>query len=300
MSCLKRLANAAFCGCISLLLLACGQASSTNTEIKKETPAMSQQVSIHIGELGPELLKRYPALVKVQHQPAGVDFYKIDWDQRPRGVVIVEHGKHSFKIEDVLGTSATQDLGKLASEGLSEIDIYAGMSVSSPGLIPHDEARLKTYALLQRILQAGWRPMVSRSDPRISGKARFDYFFSVDDTIGLDPLYTPSLEEWMRIESRTDWMFYADHLYMTVSFTRERTLTDPTKPGSYLLNFNVKSEAEYFRGFVEPLKRDQWKELLPAVLAKLAPIRAKTEAELRAKGVKINESYEETPLPSLK
>ena len=104
----------------------------------------------------------------------------------------------------------------------------------------------------------------------------------------------------MRIESHTPWSFYADGLYMEVSFTRERTLTDPTKPGSYLLTFNIKTETEYFRGFAGPDNRLRWKEVLPQELAKVAVTRAQKETELRAKGVPIDESYQDPPVPALK
>lgn len=289
------------CLILNLGMAGCNKAASTSndieTQFKKET-AMTQQVTIKIGEQGESLKKRYPESVRIQHQPAGVDFYKIDWDKRPRGIVTIEHGKYTVSVEDVLGVSTGQDLGPLANEGLSEFDIYAG--ITEPDLIPHDEARLKTHAILQRILQAGWKPLVARSDPRISGKVRLDYVLRVDDTIGLDPHYTPSFEEWMQIQSRTDWSFYADHLYLTVSFTRERTLTDPEKPGAYLLNFNIKSEAETFRAYAPPLERAKWKELLPDALAISTNLRSKKEDELRAKGIKIDESYEDPPVPDLK
>lgn len=260
---------------------------------------MSNQVSVKVGELGPDFLKRYPDLVHVDKQPAGLDFYEIDWE-RPRGTVRIEHGQHSFGIEDSLGLMSTQDLGPIANEGLFEFTIDAGMSVPSPGLIPHDQARLKAHAILQRILQAGWQPIVARDNPRLTGKDQQDYMFATSNVEGLDPRYLPNFEEWMRIEDRTAWNFYADHLYLSVYFTREKTLRDPLKPGSYLLSFNLKSEAEEFRGYVGPDNRQKWKEKLPAELARLPAIRAKKEAELRAKGIRIDEAYQDPPVPDLK
>jgi hypothetical protein len=299
----KHFANAALSGCLSAVLLACGQASSTSNtppNTKKDTPAMSQQVSIRVGELGPELLKRYSNLVKVQHQPAGVDFYEIDWE-RPRGTIRIEHGQYSFVIEDVLGVSAIQDLGPLKDEGLFIVDIKSGMSVPSPSLIPHDEARLKTYAILQRILDAGWRPIVRRHQPRLKGKVRFDYAMTgTNSIIGLDPYYVPTFQEWMGIDSMTYWLFYADHQYLSVYFTRERTLTDPTKPGAYLLSFGIKSDIEEARAEVGPNERANWKIKLPAEIQASAEDRKKKEAELRAKGIKIDETYEDPPVPDLK
>lgn len=287
------------CCCIGLLAACQPTATpSDSTPSFKKAIAMPTQVSIKIGELGPDFLKRYPDLVKVQHQSAGVDFYEINWDSRPRGILFVEHGKHSFAIEDVLGISSMQDLKELSLEGLSEFDIYAG--ITEPDLIPHDEARLKTHAILQHILQAGWQPIVMRDNPRITGKDQQAFMFATSNVNGLDPRYLPSFEEWMRIEDRTAWNFYADHLYLSVCFTREKTLRDPLKPGSYLLEFNIKTEAEEFRIYVGPDNRQKWKEKLPAELARLPAIRVKKEAELRAKGIKIDETYQDPPVPDFK
>ena len=259
---------------------------------------MSQNVTIKIGEQGTAFAKRYPALVKIQHQPAGVDFYDIDWDVRPRGIVTIEHGQHSFKIDDVMGIMAGQDLGDEANEGLTEFSISSGGSIPAPGLVSHDEARLKMYAILQRILQAGWQINITPSMPRLRGKDALNYQL-VDDYTSLDASYLPTFEEWMRIDSLTDWRFYADHVFLTVNFTRESTLTDPTKPGAYLIRFNLKSENEFYRGYVGGEHRKEWKTRLPAELAKLAPLRAAAEAKLRAQGVKIDETYQDPPLPDL-
>lgn len=284
---------------VGLLLLAgCEEKITTPPDniVEKKANTMSQQITIKIGEQGSSFLKRYPALVKVEHQPVGMDFYEIDWNASPHGVVTIEHDKNSFVIDDVLGISAGQDLGTLASEGLSEIDIKGG--ITSSDLIAHDEARSKTYALLQSLVEKGWQPITPMSDPRLKGKARFDYVLGTDQFIGLDPSYTPTLDEWMHIESNTYWRFYANHVYLTVRFTRERTLTDPAKLGAYLLSFNVKTELEEFRGYVKPEDRQHWKELLPAVLTKFAATRAQKETELKAKGIAIDETYRDPPVPN--
>jgi hypothetical protein len=263
---------------------------------EKTVNTASRRVTIKLGEQGSSFLKRHLALVTVEHQPTGMDFYEIDWNVPPHGVVTIEHDKNSFVIEDVLGISAGQDLGGLANEGFSEIDIKGG--ITSSDLIAHDEARSKTYALLQSLVGKGWQPITPMSDPRLKGKARFDYVLGTDQFIGLDPSYTPTLDEWMHIESNTYWRFYANHVYLTVRFTRERTLADPSKPGAYLLSFNVKTELEEFRGYVKPEDRRHWKELLPAVLTKFAATRAQKETELRAKGIAIDETYRDPPVPN--
>lgn len=280
------------------VLWGCGERNHSQPLSTTETraTAMTTEVTIKLGEMGPSLAKRYPSNVKVQHQPAGLDFYEIDWDQQSPGTVRVEHRNHSFVVEHVLGVLSSQDLEDFKSEGLKEFNISSG--ITEPDRIPHDEARLKTYAILKRIMDAGWKNTVDIGDPRVRGKDRLRYALLQNKYVGLDVTYVPTLEEWMQIESRTPWNFYANGLYMNVIFTRERSLTDREKPGSYLLTFNIRTDTEYFRGFAGPDNRLRWKELLPQEIAKAAASRAQKEAELRAKGVSLDESYQDPPAPA--
>jgi hypothetical protein len=270
-------------------------AKQQTAELKES--AMTIDVSIKLGEMGPDFAKRYPSKVKVQKQPAGLDFYEIDW-KRPRGSVNVEHGKHSVVIHDVLSVLASQDLEAFKAEGLK--DFYVSSGVTAPDLIPHDEARQKIHAILRGILNVGWQQVIELSEPRLKGRARLDYMFATTNSNGLDATHLPTFEEWMRIPSRTPWSFYANGVYMDVTFTREPTLTDPNKPGSYLLTFKLKTETQHLRGYAGPDNRLRWKEFVPAELAKAAEQRKKLEAELRAKGVPIDESYQDPPLPAFK
>lgn len=284
-----------------LFLVGCsnGSAPSPTTTQVQESKIMTQEVSIKLGEQGDDFARRVGPSVRITHSTPKVDTYQIDWE-RPRGKVTVEHGIYSFDVLDSLGIISMQELTELRSEGLNEFDVSAGMSVSPPGLIPHDEARLKFFELLRSIKQKGWKPVVYRDDPRLSGKARFDYMTAVSKYTGLDPDYLPTFDEWMSLESRTTWPFCADHVYLDVTFTRESTLTDPSKPGSYLLSFNLKTEREYFRGYASPEDRPRWKEVVPAELKRQAAEREKKEAALKATGIKIDESYQDPPIPEFK
>jgi hypothetical protein len=270
-----------------------------DTQNEQKVKPMAQEVIIKIGEQAVDFRKRYPDRVNVQQQPAGLDFYSIDWDSYPRGTVKIDHGKHSVVIDGVLGIQTHTNID-LPKEGFYSYTIFAGLSNSPPGLISHDEARLKTYALLKKVEQAGWQTLISEDDPRITGKDRLDRALTVTSSIGLDTKYIPTLGEWMRIENLTSWNFYADHQYLSVYFKREHTLLDPAKPGSYLLTYALKSEAENYRGYVGPASRARWKELLPGELAKLKNSRFLAEVTLKAQGVAIDESYQDPPVPALK
>jgi hypothetical protein len=74
-------------------------------------------------------------------------------------------------------------------------------------------------------------------------------------------------------------------------------MTDPTRPGAYLLSFELKSEVEHFRRHVGGSDRKRWKELVPKELKKLANARAAMEAELRHEGITIDDKYVDPPVP---
>jgi hypothetical protein len=255
----------------------------------------TKKYNVKLSESGQDWLKRHPDKVKIDKQPAGLDFYLMNWG-RPRGVVKIEHGKYSFEIVDALSVMGTYNVD-YPNEGISSIDISAGMSVPSPSLISHDEARIKMYALLKKIQKTGWKIHAGRGDPRIKGKDRLEYVLNDDKYIGLDLEYIPNFNEWMKIDDRTPWIFYADHQYLTISFQREPTLKDPLKPGSYLLDFELETETNYYKSQVDSRERKRYKELLPNELAGLAKVRREEEAKLKQKGIPIDESYEDSPLP---
>jgi hypothetical protein len=264
---------------------------------KKETTVMQTNVTVHLGENGEAFAKRYLDQVNINRQPAGLDFYRIDWKTSAPGIVLFEHGKHSFTVENALDVGGYQNKD-FPHEGMPELDITAGLTASD--LISHDEARLKMFAILQKILQSGWKVFIDRSDPRLRGKEMLRYVQTTSSASSLDAEYLPTFDEWMEIPSNTTWSFYADHVYLEVSFTREHTLTDPIKPSAYIVNFNIKNESEHYRAYVGPDNRKRWKELLPGELAKLVPMRAEAEAKMVAKGFKIDETYQDPPVPDLK
>jgi hypothetical protein len=272
--------------------------SHKKSPLESKVAPMSYDVSIKIGEQGSAFAKRYPKKIRIAHQPAGIDFYNLDWDRAPRGRVTLDHGQYSFTVDDVLGLWAPQDLQDRSSEGLSEFHLNAGLTTADT--ISHKEALLQMYAMLRAFEKLGWKSITPRSRPRLRGKERLSHVLNVDSSIGLDASQTPNHEEWMQLENMTQWEFYADHLYLEVNFMRQSAGENSPNVGAYLIGFVIKSEAEYFRNHVKSEDRQRWKQVLPGVLAHLANLRAENEAKLRAKGIAIDESYQDPPVPDLK
>jgi hypothetical protein len=251
-------------------------------------------IELRLGEKGESFARRYPSIGTIDRQPAGLNFYELNWSTRAMGTVIVQQGDLKLNVENVISATGIEDMD-LQNEGILEIKINSAITPSE--MISHDEARVKTLAYLQKIHRSGWRILLPRSMARIRGKDMNNYLLETGKHTTLDPLYVPSLAEWMKYEDLTSWEFYADRTFLTVQITREHTLTDPTKPGAYLLSTNLQSESEHFRGYVDGLKRTQWKQLFMSEITESARDRATMETELRAKGIAIDETYVDPPLP---
>ena len=251
-------------------------------------------IELYIGESGKSFSARNAT--NVDRQPAGLNFYELHWPFKSMGSVIIKQGVTRLPVDYVLSVTGTEDMD-LHNEGLSDIKINS--AISKEERISHDEARIKTFAYLQNITQLGWAVTIPRSMARIRGKNMSDYLLQTDKYTTLDPTYVPTLNEWMQYEDRTTWEFYNDRAFLSVQITRDYTLTDPLKPGAYLLSTNIQSEAEHFRDYVDGLDRTRWKQLLHAEVKNLTRIREKKEAALRAKGVPVDETYVDPPLPDL-
>lgn len=251
-------------------------------------------IELHVGEKGESFARRNPTIAKVDRQPAGLNFYELRWPTNAMGAIHLNQGPLSFPIENVISVTGTEDMD-FQEEGLSQININSAITNSE--MVLHDEARQKTFAYLQKIHQRGWKATIPRSMARIRGKDMNNFLVSTHKNTSLDPLYFPSLDEWMQYGTLTTWEFYADHVFLSVQMTREHTLTDPLKPGVYLLSTTLQSEEQHFRGYVGGLERSHWRLLLKPTVDKLAQIRARKEAEFRLRGVMIDESYIDPPLP---
>jgi hypothetical protein len=278
-------------------LSGCRPKASPFSTPRSESLKMKKKLEVRFGERGGDFAIRNPGLVKINKQPAGLNFYSIDCKQDDPGEVIIENGTNSLHIANVLGMLASEDADTMDIADSFQ-KVWIGAAVSHQELISHDQARLALYAWLQDATIAGWRPNLYDSDPRLSGKSRFDYATNQDNIIGLDNKYMPSLEEWMRLKDSTHWLLSANHVFLDLSFQRDDTRMDITKPGAYFLSFNFTTALEYFRSYAGADHRKDWKKFMPAARAEAFETRKKIEAELRAKGIPIDESYQD-PIPPI-
>jgi flavoprotein len=101
---------------------------NTYNAVHKMSSNIPDSISIQVGEAAMSFVKRYPFL-KIQKQPAGMNFYDIDvdsTDKNKRAIVKIENGKYSFDIPEVLSILGSENLS-YPQEGIHKFNLYAGM-----------------------------------------------------------------------------------------------------------------------------------------------------------------------------
>ncbi len=254
---------------------------------------MIQNVVLHLGESGDSFAQRIGRhVVKTDKQPAGMNFYDIDWtvNRSEPGVVTFEHGEHTFTIDAVLGVMGSSYEPDINKWGIIDFNISFG--ITKPDLIAHDEARLKVMALLRMLQDKGWRQYYLRDAARVKGRsALFDGF--------LDVRYEPSFEEWMTLKDGAKWFLEADGVYLSMQMWRDDKHLNPQQPGAYFMTMELHGEEDDVRRyFLEP-DRNNWRELWPERMKKSNEFRTEAEAEARAKGYQIDTDYQDPPIKAL-
>jgi hypothetical protein len=257
-----------------------------------------KDISLGLHESGEVFHKRYPGLVQITHQPAGAFFYKAQWQRAEKGSVTIKAGDSIVKFVDVLSLLAIQD-EKNAADGVFTIDLTSGITGSDG--ITHGAARDYIFSVLSQFRSQGWRYAIPFSEPRLRGAHMLNYKLATGGVVLLDADHKPTLDEWIKLPDRSGWRLYSrlysNGAFLTIKFNRAPDPKNPTGPGVYLISYNVTSDVNYFKGLIEPLKREDWKTLLPAELKDLATRRRTSEAVLSEKGIPIDTDYVDPPVP---
>ena len=184
----------------------------------------TNMVELRIGEAADKFSQRYPSLASVDHQPAGLSFYKASWGTHSKGRVKIAHAVHSFELPDVLNVMGTEGASS-KQKGIFIVSIHSGISCAND--IMHKDALDRFYNLLRTIQSSGWRSSIPLGLPRLNGKDMFIYYLESKDPTTLDADYKLSLQEWMNLDDLTNWEFYADGVFMRVTFMRDQSKMDP-------------------------------------------------------------------------
>ncbi|MFW1642264.1 hypothetical protein [Acinetobacter guillouiae] len=248
-------------------------------------------------ETGAQFATRIQANTDNPLPTSSTTFYNQQWDKNPIDVVI-EHGANSITLHHVIGV---QTAVANSNELITGHDIFAGLS--NDDTMSHDQARLAMLALFKDLKQAGWQRYISLSGPRLTGKDALKY--ASKHTYELDPDYPYNLDEWMQLEDGSRWMLQANGIYLSITVRRDQTKMDPQQPGAYYVSYKFQSEKEYYAPHFkdDDLKKSainaaRWVSLYPGIKKQMNQIREQREAELKAQGITIDESYQDPALVS--
>lgn len=250
---------------------------------------MSNIVSVEIGEMPDSFVGRYGNRVQVNNKNIGLNFYTIDWPPQEPGVVKIDVGGSSVEIDFALVLSSNFDR-TFPDEGIYGLDIGSGLTKKET--MPHDEARLKFYDLLSRMLKAGWKRYIYQAHARLSGAEALRHALADPLlTDSQDPGYVPSLEDWMKLRDNTLWELYKDGVYMEIRFMRDHDRMKLDEPGAYAVSVSIEAFDSKWRTLLPEKDRPRWRELLRKQREEEQADRQATEDKLRAEGYKIDTDY---------
>ncbi len=251
-------------------------------------------VEIALGASGESLEKKYPSSVTVSRQPAGLSFYKLNWTSNNKGTVRLVHGKHGVTFENVLHVLGTEDDSD-KSAGINEFYVVCG--ITGPNGISDAEARTHIFSVIEKLKLAGWKSTIPFSSPRLFSKDVLSFMLVSGEDTTLSADYQPTLEEWVKLENLSTWAFYADGTFIDLSFTRDQILKTDNGRSAYVINLKIRTDEEYYRSFVAPDQRENWRALLPSAIEESTERRQQLEQIAIKKGFKIDSSYTDPPLP---
>ncbi|MBN9355547.1 MAG: hypothetical protein J0I15_03770 [Herbaspirillum huttiense] len=255
---------------------------------------MPSNITIQVNDPVDTFMRQAPSAIKILKQPAGLNFYVLQWGKSQLGKVSIQFGSRSVDIADVRLLQGEENLD-FPEEHISNWKIYLGLSNGSE--LSHEQAKKKIYALLNTLAGKGWRNLIDPDDPRLVGRERFEYVINHSPASGLNIDYVPTMDEWMRLENLSHWSFHADGSFLTVTMQRDQGALDMTKPGHYILVLNLMGESEGFRAYVPPKAKTQWRSEIAPLWKALHERRIQREAQARREGKRIDAAYQDPPLP---
>jgi len=292
--------------CVALLLNGCyGKNDSKKNDVKSEKKGINMQrekadkIELKMGGSFKEFHAQYPGVKPkkiVVGSSAPVYYYKKRWSSKTPATILFHYDENkTLELPNTINIFLPED-SIFTSKGIKEFQLQTG--ITQADLMPYEEARVKFYAFLQRLLKEGWERALVYDDPRISGRHAMHYKLTEDDMYYQDPAYEPTLEEWKKLEtggmsSSNYWVLhYKNKIFLEINLGVVPHKTDDTL-ASYLMFITIRDGEEEAMGYIAPKNRLKWKEFWAKRLEKASNNRKKTETKLQAKGYTMDESYED-------
>jgi len=294
------------CVTVFMLLTACNGSESIKKtvvkEIKKETkmlrPEKAEEVKLSIGGSFKDFYANYP---KAKIKRVGDDkwgyttFYTLRWSSNKPANLTISYKDMNLSLENTIYMMLTEE-SEDTQKGLKTFQLQTG--ITQADLMTYEEARVKFYAFLQKLLKQGWKRALVYDDPRISGRHAMHYKLTEEDMYYQDPTYEPTLEEWKKLEtggmsSSNFWVLhYKSKVFLEINLGVVPHKTDP-ELASYLMFITMRDGEEEAMGYMKPTDKPKWKELWEERLEKASKNRIKAEDKVKTKGYSIDESYED-------
>ena len=286
----------------SLLLILSVTGCDTDTN-KEENSNMngnkpSQPLVFTVGENPTDFIQRMKNVgqpIGVDRQPAGLNFYTIDFQQGARQTMRLEHGMHSFNIPPVMSFMGTEDVD-LPELGIKLLR-FSFVRKDDGQKNTHEQAREFFIGYIKMLADLGWQRFITTSSPRLSGSQSYQYMIENKHNYIPDINFEPNLKTWKAMEDSHIWTLYADDLFINIKYRRKQDPSDknkaPDKSAYYIFSLEITTKDEFAKGYMKFEQRDTWKQHWVPIIKRLKTRRYKIEAELRDKGYTIDTSYQD-------
>lgn len=195
-------------------------------------PIRAPRIDIQLGLSGDAVSQRTGLPVK-RSQVGGALLYDASPDRTGYAEeVIVSAGARQFAVPSCISVLFYDDTEE--PHGVEQIDLRLRMP--APPADGSTEARLRyerqLYELalqtVQRINAAGWKRYISPAEPRLGGRDTLDlsgmatgYVATRGVTLGYDPGYAVSFDEWQRLGGERSWNWYADGVFVKLQYQKD-------------------------------------------------------------------------------
>jgi hypothetical protein len=302
---LKKITNKLLTVSYSLLFILTLSITGCDTGTNKEENSSmnsnnsSQPLVFIVGEKPADFVQRMKNIgqpIGVDRQPAGLNFYTIDYPQDTRKIAQIEHGPYSFDIPPVMGFMGMESM-RLPELGIKLLD-FTFVRKDDGQKNTHEQAREFFIGYIKMLADLGWRRYQQPDSPRLSGPQSYQYILEEEDLTYVPDLnIIPSLNTWKALEDTHIWTLYADDLFMKIKYRREQDPSDknktPNESAYYIFSLEITTRDEYAKGYMKFEQRDTWKQHWAPIIKKLKTLRYKKEAELMDKGYVIDTNYQD-------
>lgn len=247
-------------------------------------------IALHFGEQGIQDFAKN-SNTPVDRQPAGMNFFSLDWTPPQLGRVRVITEKGNLEIENVISVLGTQ-IARRSNDGIQIMDIDASLHPNE--YTTSQEAYTAYTKLVRQINDKQWKQYFLPYDARIDKQ---DNLKHMRETMGevIDPTYVLSFKEWQDVLLKTSggiiFNLYNGDVELGISL--QRTYQDDKKE-QYIVRYSFENFKYAGRNAIsnsDEMNNEQLKQAFEIELAENKKSRKTAENDKKKEGYHIDESY---------